>query len=141
MVSRPTKAQQLKAVGEGLAVGCLMLGHHELPANKMNVELAFQRAWRSWPHAGRFPSVRADLERNHIYWQIIDESARRRPPIIAFWDVGRTLRPQLQDGFSMDDARDLLQEFHDIPTDAWVELARLFTEALLNRQDTHAKRN
>jgi hypothetical protein len=134
MASRPTKAQQLKAVGEGLAVACLMLGHHELPANKMNVELAFQRAWRSWPHAGRFPSVRADLERNHIYRQVMDDSARRRQPIIAFWDVDRTLRPQLQEGFSMDDAGELLQEFHDIPTTAWVELAQIFTGALLEWQ-------
>jgi hypothetical protein len=131
MASKPTKAQQLKAVGEGLAVGCLMLGHHELPANKMNVELAFQRAWRSWPHAGRFPSVRADLERNHIYWQIMDNSARRRQPTIAFWDVGRTLHPQLQEGFDMDDAKDLLPKFHDLPIAAWVELAQLFTDALL----------
>jgi hypothetical protein len=134
MASKPTKAQQLKAVGEGLAVGCLMRGHHELPANKMNVELAFQRAWRSWPYARHFPSVRADLERNHIYWQIMDSSARRRQPTIAFWDVGRTLYPQLQEGFDMDDAKDLLPKFHDLPIAAWEELAQLFTNALLENR-------
>ena len=85
-------------------------------------------------HARRFPSVRADLQGNHIYWQIMDNSARRRQPIIAFWDVGRTLRPQLLEGFDMDDANDLVREFHDLPTAAWVELAQIFIDTLLEKR-------
>jgi len=131
VASKPSKAQQHKAVGEGLAVGCLILGRTELPSGKTDVELSFRRAWRTWPHARDFPAVKAGPERDDIYFQIMGDSASRRPPGIALWNVGRMLRPELTEGWDMADARDLLVQFYGIPVEAWVELARAFTDRLV----------
>lgn len=131
MTSKLTKARQQTAVGEGLAIGCIALGHTELSANKMAVEFAFQRAWRDWPQARMFPQIRAGLDRNDIYYQIMGRSGNRQGPRLAYWNVGRTLRPQLSEGSDMEDAEDLIEKFYELPMSAWANLARAFCDDLV----------
>jgi hypothetical protein len=49
---------QEKTVSAGIALGLFSLGEKQLfSSNKVTVELAFGRAWSSWAHKDRFPSV------------------------------------------------------------------------------------
>lgn len=130
MPGKPSKAAQQTAIGQGLAVGCLMLGHTNLPSQKTNIEFAFRKAWRDWPHAGQFPQVRSSVERDDIM-RILHDSAGRRRPIVAYWEVRRSLQPVLASGFDLEDASDLLVSFYSLPIDAWQQLARAFTDDLL----------
>lgn len=125
-----SRARQETAVGQGLAVGCLALGVVAVTANKLTLELAFERAWRDWPSAGLFPVVRASLERNDLP-RILRDSAGRRGGGIAWWECGREWVPVLGKGF--DDAReagDALETGTDVPLGDWRLLARDFTAAL-----------
>jgi hypothetical protein len=131
MATKLTKATQMTAVAEGLAVGCLELGHTELPANKMKVEFAFRVAWRVWPHRSQFPTVKTGPADDDIYYQIMGRSARRRGAI-AYWDMSRVLRPTLLTVEDVDDALELIAQFYSIPAEDWVELTRVFTDELLH---------
>ncbi|MEO8136172.1 MAG: hypothetical protein ABI831_19625 [Betaproteobacteria bacterium] len=124
-----TKAKQETAVGQGLAVGCLALGVTAVTSKKMSVEMAFIRAWRDWPQARHFPTIRADLERNDIL-PIIHDSPRRRGGYIAEWAVGRTLEPLLRGDWDVDEAGAQLEIASDVPLEGWIELARAFTDDL-----------
>lgn len=127
---RTSKAGQETAVGQGLAVGCLALGVVAVTANKLTLELAFERAWRDWPSAGLFPVVRASLERNDLPG-ILRDSAGRRGGGIAWWACGREWVPVLGAGF--DDAReagDALETGTDVPVGDWRMLARDLVAAL-----------
>ena len=121
-----SKARQQKAVGEGLAIGCLSLGYTELPSNKMNVEFAFRVAWRSWDYARQFPTVKTGPAQDDIYYAIMGRSQRRRGPRLAYWEIGRTLSPMLEDGYDLESAEELLVSFYGIPLEGWQELARVF---------------
>jgi hypothetical protein len=127
--SRLSKVQQQKAVGEGLAVGCLTLGLTQLPSEKLNVELSFRHAWRSWRPAHNFPSVQAGPTRDDIYYQILHKSAHRRGAI-AFWEVDRTIRPLLSDDLDLESVANLLVGFYGISEERWVDLAREFSQRL-----------
>lgn len=130
MTSKLTKAAQQKAVGEGLAVGCLALGRTELPSGKTDVEFAFRHAWRRWAHVGSFPQVKAGPAQDDIYYQIMGRSENRQGPSLAYWEVGRTLRPQPVGEWTMDEADDSLRDSYGLPLSAWVDLARLFCDDL-----------
>lgn len=84
--ARPSKAQQQTTVGEGLAVGCLALGVVGVTTEKMAVEFAFRKAWRSWAYAVRFPVINAGPSRDDIV-HVIGDSAERRSPYAAAWEA------------------------------------------------------
>jgi hypothetical protein len=74
--------------------------------------------------------VKAGPDHDDIY-HILADSPRRRGPLIAFWELGHTLRPQLAANWDMDDAKDLVVQFYGIPIEAWTEVARVFAEHLI----------
>ena len=135
MSYRMTTVQQQVAVGEGLAIGCLDLGVSAVTSSKMAVELAFQRASPGWPRSSAFPSIHASLPRND-FLTIVHKSQNRRGPIVAAWSCERTLTPYLtMDGWTIEDAADLLQESCGVPLRDWTDLARRFVEDLGDGQD------
>jgi hypothetical protein len=120
---------QETVVGEGLALGCLSLGISAVTANKMSVESAFGRAWRSWPQAYLFRAVHASIARNDLL-RIVARSTRRRGVVIASWDVGRVLEPILEWGDTVEEAGELLAENSGLPFSEWIALAKAFTDHL-----------
>ncbi len=125
-----TAVQQQVAVGEGLAIGCLNLGVSAVTSQKMTVELAFQRAWRGWARSSTFPRIHASLPRND-FLTIVHSSANRRGSTVAAWSCDRRLTPYLTvDGWTIDDAAELLQGSCGVPVQDWTDLAKLFVEDL-----------
>lgn len=124
-----TKAQQETMVGEGLAVGVLSLGVVAVTSNRLAVSSAFARAWRSWAHSGRIPSVRVDLAREDIF-RILGASSGRRGPITADWSTGGEYVPNLLPDWSLEEAGDHIGEAAGVPHAAWVNLARAFVADL-----------
>lgn len=56
-----TKTHDRNALSAGLALGLIACGHDCLPqTDKMNLEFAFQHAWRKWKHRARFPTIKLD---------------------------------------------------------------------------------
>jgi hypothetical protein len=121
-----TKATDHTDVGQGLAVGCLALGVTAVTSGSQALEFAFGRAWRGWPRARDFRFVHADIARNDIVL-ILRRSARRRPPLLAAWELKRWATPYLFEGTTLADAEELLPEWTGVPWSSWLELAEAFT--------------
>ena len=56
-----TPTRQRNSVSEGIALGLVLLGHFDLPFDKVTADLAFTGAWRSWTYTSRFPQIQTDL--------------------------------------------------------------------------------
>jgi hypothetical protein len=131
MTGSKTPTRQFTEIGEGLAAGVLASGTGEIIAQKLTVQLAFQSAWRDWIYASRFPHVRADLDRNHIYGQIIGRSERRRGSRQAAWiKEGLRLTPHVDPEWTPSEVLDTLADVTGVPADGWTELASLFLAGL-----------
>ena len=124
-----TKTQQQKAVGQGLAVGCLSLGVTEVPYNKMGIYFAFGHAWSEWPWSSRFPSINASLQRNDLV-NILHESAGRSGVVVAAWQIERTLKPYLNNDWDVAEAAEMIGEWYEVPSDGWMQLAKSFLDRL-----------
>ncbi|MDD9206360.1 hypothetical protein PU560_07750 [Georgenia sp. 10Sc9-8] len=129
-----TRAQDLTAVGEGLAAGCLSLGVTEVTPERTAVERAFCAAWRAWPYAHRFSSVQASETRNDIVQQVIRRSERCRLSYLAGWHVNGALVPYLRRNWSLEDLEELLEEHTAVPWSGWQRLAELFIDNLASGQ-------
>lgn len=121
-----TKATDQTDIGQGLAVGCLVLGVTAVTSGKQALEFAFRRAWRDWPHAREFRFVHADIARNDIVL-ILRKSARRRGAYLGAWELERWARPYLAEGTTLAAAEELLPEWTGVPWSSWLELAEAFT--------------
>ncbi|MCQ6271024.1 hypothetical protein M8J71_11070 [Pseudarthrobacter sp. R1] len=127
-MTRQTKDQQVKQVVEGLALGVLARGVVRLPGGKVDLELAFNRAWRSWSRSGSFPTIRGISAGNQI-WLGMGKS-ERRTGVRAGW--ANHSEPYLLEGFDQWGAEECLDLFADDLASAqdWVTLGDLFVEAL-----------
>ena len=126
----PSKAQQETAIGEGLAIGCMALDVPAVKSAKMGVEFAFMRAWRSWPHAAKFPAIRADLDRNAITRILHDSQGRRNAHAAAWETAGREYVPFAKQDWSMEDLADSAGRDFSVDLEAWKELAQAFMDDL-----------
>lgn len=115
-----TKVTQQKALGEGLALGAIMAGISAIEGNKGNLELDFRAAWRRWPFADRFPSIKAGPAQDDIFVQVISSSANRRGPV-ALWRGPWPYSPELVHDWEPDEVADVIDEA--IPAAAWRDLA------------------
>jgi hypothetical protein len=79
-----SKDQQVKQVVEGLALGVLSFQVVRVPNKKMQLELAFSSAWRSWSRAGEFDSIRG-IEAGNAIWLGMGKSEGRRG-VTAAWN-------------------------------------------------------
>lgn len=83
---------QEKTVSAGIALGLFSLGEKHLPSNdKVTIELAFGRAWNSWPHKDRFPSISKSSSFNNSrrdpYYMITAYDAKKTSPWSpVIWD-------------------------------------------------------
>jgi hypothetical protein len=127
-----TKAAQETAVGEGLALGLVALKVGNFNGSKMSVELAFQRAWRDWPHSRRFPVVHADVARNDLL-RIIRKSEGRRSPHLSGWASQWPFVPYVHGDWETEEIGELLELSSGVPLNAWIELARAFVDNLQGR--------
>jgi hypothetical protein len=127
-MTRPTKDQQVKQVVEGLALGVLARGVVRVAGGKVDLELAFNRAWRSWSRSDSFPAINGISAGNQI-WLGMGKS-ERRTGVRAGW-ANHTV-PYLLDGFDQWSVEECLDFFADDLASAedWVSLGDLFVEAL-----------
>ena len=99
----------------------------------MTVEFAFQRAWRDWRLASKFKNVHFSVQRNDLL-RILDRSERRRGPIVAAWSNGEMLVPYLtMDGWTIEDAADIVLGTCGVSLAGWTELSRGFVAGLGER--------
>ncbi|MFF1632637.1 hypothetical protein [Leifsonia sp. NPDC058248] len=117
-----TKAQQQTAVGEGLALGAIMLELEGVNGNKGTLELDFRRAWRDWKYAELFPAVKADFTRDDVL-RIMHDSSRRRGPVVAHWEGSWPFVPVLRvEQWTADEVAESIDA--PVPAQAWADLVR-----------------
>jgi len=127
--STMTKARQETIVGEGFALGCVVVGRDSFNGQRMSIESAFEHAWRRWSYSARFPTVRADIQRNSLIG-IIARSPRRRSSGLAGWASEWPLTPYVKESWTPADVADLLTDKCGVPFEGWRQLAQLFLDHL-----------
>lgn len=121
-----SKDQQVKAVVIGMALGVLAQGVAAVTSNKMALEFAFNHAWRRWPEARHFSSIKGH-DPGNLFWIGLRKS-ERRVGACAAWDSGRWSAPYITlDDWTVEEALDLHAD-SDVTADDWIELGRLFVE-------------
>jgi hypothetical protein len=125
-----TKAQQEVTVGEGFAVGCLLIGVTRLTDSKLPLESAFRRAWPRWTPAGNFPVVHATLERTDI-WRLLLRHDQRTSAYLATWvPEQNSLYPEVRGSWEVAEAADVIAEQSGVRVAGWVDLAEAFVSYL-----------
>lgn len=121
-----SKDQQVKTVVVGMALGVLAQGVEAVASSKMSLEFAFNHAWRRWPEAHRFPSIKGH-DPGNLFWIGLGKSGRRQVACAA-WESGRWCVPYVTyEGWSVDDALDLIAN-DEVSAEDWTALGRLFVE-------------
>ena len=116
----------MKAVVIGMALGVLAQGVDAVTSNKMALEIAFNHAWRSWPQAGHFPSIKGH-DPGNLFWMGLGKSERRFGACAA-WEIGRWSAPYVTlDDWTVNEALDLHADAN-VTADDWIELGQLFVE-------------
>lgn len=131
-----TPTRQRNAVSQGFALGILACGYGSIEFNKVNVDLAFTRAFRDWPHQHHFPQVYTDLSRSFDGARVLSRAGERQQASVLYWkSEGGSLDVHArQSSFDPEDSSDL--EFaasvicDEVSLEGWVELARGFIERL-----------
>lgn len=119
------KDQQVRHVVECLGLGLLAIDVVAVTSSKLEFELGFDGAWRSWPEAARFPAIDRSGPGTAL-WSGIARSARGRNPIIV-WDRDRWSAPRIAiESFGIDDSFDVLLDGDSATRQDWISLARAF---------------
>jgi len=134
-----TKASDQTVLGQGLALGTIMLGVDSVMAQKQRLELDFRRAWRAWPHRDKFSQIKAGPESDDLL-HILNASGRSPRSKFAFWASEWPFIPVLE--FEHWSYKDVAESIDDtIPAEAWRELAvswlSQFHEAVTTNRDAH----
>jgi hypothetical protein len=121
-----SKAQQEKAIGEGLALGFISLGIPSISSASQTLDHGFAHAWRNWPHAREFPQIRGSIPQIGIQ-RILHMSATRNS--MAVWDVsGVRYVPSVRlPNWTVQMVADDLFAETGVRLSAWESLARDFT--------------
>jgi len=80
-----TEDQLVEALVIGTSLGVLAQGVDATSA-KVSLELAFNHAWRSWPEARCFPSIKGHNPKNFLWTGLGKLTALREIDIEATWD-------------------------------------------------------
>jgi hypothetical protein len=115
----PSKALQETILGEGLAIGALMLGISSVTGNKSSLELDFRRAWRGWASAAHFPAVHAGPVDDSVF-RILRSSSARATPHVAHWAGEWPYVPVLLVDWSLIEAAEHIDD--RVPPNEWVAL-------------------
>ncbi|MFM9378075.1 hypothetical protein [Gordonia sp. VNK21] len=120
-----TKDQQVKAIVIGMALGVLAQDVDAVTSNKMSLEFAFNRAWRNWPAARRFPNVNGNHPGN-LFWIGLDKSERRAGGYAA-WKLDRWCKPYINYDRTVGEALDH-HATTDVTVQQWIDLGRSFVD-------------
>lgn len=131
-----TQDQQVKRVVEGMAVAVLAAGVQALTSSKVDLELCFNRAWRQWTPASRFPAI-AGIQAGNLFWGGLGRSERRKGVVAAWHQDGPWTRPYLLQKW---DLEEFFEEIVDerATADDWRELGRLYVETFEADELLHA---
>lgn len=125
-----TAVQQQTEIGEGLAVGTLVLGVTAITSRAEPLDVALSDALRSWPWAARYPMLmrRSALE----LAPLLRASTGRRGSKIARWELSRGLFvPQLRDDdWDLAAACHRIEDSTTIAARHWISLSRAFLDGL-----------
>ncbi|SEA87350.1 hypothetical protein SAMN04488580_10533 [Mycobacterium sp. 283mftsu] len=120
-----------------MAFGLYMSGCDTLAFDKLRIDLAFENAWRDWPHKSRYPQVNTDLSKGtDAVWVMTRADEKKRTYAFCWqgWNGGAlTLRPRQHD-WERDDPNDV--EFavsvidDHVPLAGWLSLAQQFLSEL-----------
>ncbi|RKE11108.1 hypothetical protein C8E86_6030 [Catellatospora citrea] len=109
---------------EGLALGVLAQGVHAVSSAKLDLEFAFNFAWRRWSQASRFPSI-AGHDAGNLFWIGMGKSEGRRSTPAA-WRCGRWSEPYIfYDGWTVDECLELVADERASGED-WKEFGQLY---------------
>lgn len=121
-----TRTQQLKTVGEGLALGAWMLGVTEVTGDTTRLQLDFRKAWREWAYAARFPAVKAGPDQDDVL-HILRDSPSRGGVVLASWEGGWPFVPRIRmQDWEAHEVAEVLDE--SVPAEAWAGLVRQWLE-------------
>ncbi|MBT2474662.1 hypothetical protein J7E68_08765 [Microbacterium sp. ISL-103] len=120
-----TKARQQTVLGEGLALGALILGCQKVHGNRMALEFDFRRAWRAWPYTHLFPAVKVGPAQDDLFG-IMQDSAGRRSTRPTYWEGAWPFTPVMRFDWTADEIAEHLSE--EIPADAWRELVEAWLQ-------------
>ncbi|SDC04190.1 hypothetical protein SAMN05216418_1470 [Microbacterium enclense] len=134
-----TKDQQVRKVVAGLALGVLANGVGGVTSGKTALEFAFHHAWDQWGWASRFPAI-GGHDPGNMFWIGMGRSASRQGGYGA-WESGRMVVPYVKiTSWTVDEALEAHAESDTdgVPTEAWVELGRLFVEYFEPQEVDHS---
>jgi hypothetical protein len=127
---------QEKTVSAGITLGLFSLGEKQLfSSNKVTVELAFGRAWSSWAHKDRFPSVfksnSFNNRRRDPYYMITGYDAKKTSPwspVVwsgsSAYDKSLCVRPLvIWEDYGLEGSAVSLMYDNPVPGAGWVDLA------------------
>lgn len=121
-----SKDQQVKHVVEGLALGVLGQGVEAVPSGKMDLEFAFNHAWRRWERASEFPSI-GGSDPGNLFWIGVGKSEGRQA-VRAAWKRGQWAEPYVTlHGWTVDECLDLHADERASVRD-WQNLGRLYVD-------------
>ncbi|SDZ45415.1 hypothetical protein SAMN05216554_4003 [Herbiconiux ginsengi] len=123
-------------MSEGVALGIVVAGHDSIEFDKVRVDLAFEGAWRAWPHRRRFSQVDTDIRNGKDGTWVMTHAEQGRQAFAFHWDTrGRDLVIYArQPDWDPDDPSDI--EFAlgvidgGLVLDDWLALARGFLDRL-----------
>lgn len=129
-------ARQKNTVSQGVALGLLLCGHETIPNNKVQVDLAFEGAWRIWPQAKTFITVDNALKKFGGGMRAVTHADDHKQSWVFYWErtsAGYQIRARQRD-WSLDDPDDIeyALEMLDggVTAEQWRELAETFVTRL-----------
>ncbi|MEV4704534.1 hypothetical protein [Actinoplanes sp. NPDC049316] len=125
IVVMESKDQQIRHVVEGVALGVLAQGVDAVSSSKMDLEFAFNHAWRRWSRAAEFPSIGRAPDPGNLFWIGVGK-AEGRQVVRAAWQRAQWTEPYITlEGWTVDECLDLHADERASVED-WKELGRLF---------------
>lgn len=131
-------SRQRNSVSQGFALGLLLNGYRSIGGNKLSIDMAFNSAWRRWPHRSLFPTVDSNVRRHMDGYSVIVHATEARHTFALFWEPsgdGYVIVAR-QDDWSADDPDDVDFALRVIDggltADAWKRLASGTAEGMLS---------
>src|SRR5687768_2115784 len=124
---RTPAATQESYVSQGLALGVLANEVAHVVAGKVEFDLAFSRAWRSFPHRTEFPAV-ANPNRADPYYALLFLGQRRNGLLLAGWSrIDQVWKPYVWNhGWSVEESGETLARWTQVRWGDWQDLGREF---------------
>lgn len=114
-----TRARQQSHLGQGLAIGAIMIGVDQIHGNAVTLEFDFRAAWRAWPYRSRFPSIKAGPKDDEVF-HVLASTVRRQGAVLAHWVGAWPFVPVIRENWTPEDVAEVIED--SIPAEAWASL-------------------